>query len=374
MSQLKSVSSLVIPDSIKPWLEMSARTGSLTLLTGPTGCGKTHYARWIHEQSSRADEPFVSVNLATLYDGTLEAELFGYERGAFTGADRRRTGKLEAANGGTVFLDEIGELPLSFQARLLDFIQFKTITPLGSNRTIKLDVRIIAATHRNLEQMVRERLFREDLFHRLRVVAIEVPSLNDRASEFGEIVHRMIDEISAETGRSIRRLSETVAQRLERHTWPGNYRELRNVLEFAILAAEGTQIETQDLPPWLPDADGALSEPPVLTWMPTQDGLSFEQAMLQFESEFLRRAWERHGGRLSATARGIQVNKTTLLRRLRTHGLTPKPVLVSSAGASRADRPLELLRTQKLPLRPGLGLSKPPGPLSLCSEESGPVT
>jgi DNA-binding NtrC family response regulator len=173
----------------------------------------------------RRDKPFVVVNLATLHDGTLESELFGRERGAYTGADTRRVGKLELAQGGTVFLDEIGELPLRLQARLLEFLQSRTICPMGSNRETKLDVRVIAATHQPLQRKVRDGAFREDLFHRLRVIEIGLPSLSDLGENFGEILHSVLASV-CRSGKQVLRIHPEVADRMEAYPWPGNFREL----------------------------------------------------------------------------------------------------------------------------------------------------
>jgi len=305
---------------------LATRSNATVLLTGPTGAGKTALARRIHDQSSRRAMPFVTVNLACVHEGTLESELFGHERGSFTGAEQRRTGRLEQAQGGTVFLDEIGEMPLRLQARLLEFLQSKTILPVGGNKETRLDVRIIAATHRNLEKAIKDGTFREDLFHRLRVITIELPSLQERREEFDLIVHQCLAELAARAGRSVLGLSEAVASRLEEHSWPGNFRELRNVLEYAVLAADGPSILPEHLPSWFsasPDADHVRAEAGFgqLGTMEMPLGLDFQSTLAQFEKEYLRRALGRYRGRINLTARRIGMNKTTLIRRIRAHGL-----------------------------------------------------
>lgn len=313
-----------VPKDLQNLFTIASRSESTVLLTGGTGTGKTSLARAIHERSVRKDKAFVSVNLATLHEGTLESELFGHERGAFTGADQKRIGKFEFAQGGTVFLDEIGELPLRLQSRLLDFLQSKTITPVGSNREMKLDVRVIAATHKDLNLAVQKGQFREDLFHRLRVITIPLKSLKERFSEFDALVHQCLTDLYTQTGKSILRLSPSVAERLENYDWPGNIRELRNVLEYAVQSCEGDEIQLKDLPLWLIQDRKNPQESrveAVLGLLELPLTLDFQSNLEKFEKEFFKRALSRNGGRLNRTARQIGVNKTTLLRRLRAYGL-----------------------------------------------------
>jgi DNA-binding NtrC family response regulator len=310
-------------------VELASRADSTLLITGPTGSGKTRLSQEIHQASRRSSGPFVTVNLASLHEGTLESELFGHERGAFTGAGQRRIGRIEMAQGGTLFLDEIGELTPRLQARLLEFLQSKTLTPLGSSRTLGLDVRVIAATHRDLAKEVADKRFREDLFHRLRVMTVHLPGLVERPEEFDAILHACIEDVCAATNRSIRRLSPGVADLLENHAWPGNIRELRNVLEYAVQAADGDEIRARDLPAWFgsngteplqvaergPGALGSYEVP--LT-------LDFHATFARFEREYLSRALRRCRGRINHTARSIGLSKATLIRRMRAYDLYPK--------------------------------------------------
>jgi DNA-binding NtrC family response regulator len=296
------------------------------LITGETGTGKTSLARQIHEQSRRRGKPFVAVNLATLHEGTLESELFGHEKGSFTGAERTRVGRLEVAQGGTVFLDEVGELTPRLQARLLEFLQSRVISPVGSNREICLDVRVIAATHKDLGQAVKRKEFREDLFHRLRVISIPLKSLRERYDEFDDLVHSCLLEACSISKKSITSLSPEVAERFESYEWPGNFRELRNVLEFAVLASEGSQLCTDDLPPWLLEEGHRIQEQialdsAVLGVAEIPFTLDFQKTLERFEKEYLRRALSRNGGRINRTARQIGLNKTTLIRRMRAYEL-----------------------------------------------------
>lgn len=317
---------------------LACASHSHVLLLGATGTGKSVLARRIHDEGPRASHSFVTVNLATVHPGTIESELFGHERGSFTGADSKRVGRLEYANGGTLFLDEIGELSLPLQARLLEFLQTGVIVPVGSNREIKLDVRVIAATHRDLEKMVKDGSFREDLFYRLRVIELRLKSLADRSDEFDSIVHDVIDELSVRHHRKILRLTPEFAQILEHHRWPGNIRELRNVLEYAVIAADEGVLDVGHLPSWFesrfansfdekPNVEHSpvgREKTPVLAESTLSEQLNYDLDMQNFEREYLRRALDMNHGRLSRTARRLGMNKTTLFRRVHRYGLVAK--------------------------------------------------
>ena len=314
-----------IPKNLEMVFEMACRSDATVLINGATGTGKTSLAREIHDRGARRGRPFVVINLACIHEGTLESELFGHEKGAFTGADRRRIGKLEAAQGGTVFLDEVGELPPRLQARLLDFLQSKTICPVGGNRDVHLDVRVIAATHRNLEQSVRRNEFREDLFHRLRVVPIPIKSLRERNEEFEGILNVCLVEIASREGRLSLTLSGDAYEKLTNYPWPGNIRELRNVLEFAVLASKGPEITPADLPSWFlkalesePEIDPKVA---VLGIAEVPLTLDFHRTFARFEKNYLGLALGRYGGKVSLTARKIGISKTTLLRRIRAYSI-----------------------------------------------------
>jgi len=313
-------------------LKVAIQSDANVLILGPTGTGKTRLARRIHDESSRRRGPFVSVNLAALHEGTIESELFGHERGAFTGADRKRKGLLEAAEGGTVLLDEVGELPPRLQARLLEFLQSRTITPVGGSAAMRLNVRVIAATHRNLPSAVSRGDFREDLFHRLRVICIDLKPIALRWGELDEIVHSCLAEVCSAAGRTVLRISEEVASQLEKHDWPGNFRELRNVLEYAVHAGTGPEILASDLPEWFAPANGNQAKTACFSESPAQipnhrrrevsiQPLNFKSSMDNFEKSFLSQGLRSNSGNISETARQIGMNKATLIRRIRYHSL-----------------------------------------------------
>ncbi len=307
-------------------LLIATRSEANVLITGPTGSGKSHLAKKIHQEGLRRAKPFVIVNLATLHEGTFESELFGHEKGAFTGADLRRVGRLEMAQGGTVFLDEVGELPPRLQARLLEFLQSRVIVPVGGNREMRLDVRVIAATNRALSDDVARGVFREDLFHRLRVVSLSLAPLSQRWREFDAIVHQCLAELAVASGKRVLRISSEVAKRLEQHPWPGNLRELRNVLEYAVMACDSEEITLADLPEWFeePSFSGVQS----VRIADAEFGLSerfaqmdYSAAMARFEREYLSHRLGRNDGRVNRTARNIGLHKSTLIRRMRLYGL-----------------------------------------------------
>jgi len=263
------------------------------------------------------------VNLASLHEGTLESELFGHERGAFTGADSKRVGKLELADGGTVFLDEVGELSPRMQARLLEFLQTSKIRPMGAQSEVELNVRVISATHRDLPKLIVKGEFREDLFHRLCVAMIELPSLREFSTDFDSIVHSCLEEVSLRLDRKILRVTEDFAHRLESYDWPGNYRELRNVLEFAVQACTGDTLCSQDLPPYFVKAPVIpVTEPGDEAVGAADEKLThYGSALGRFERGYLDTALRRNGGRINQTAREIGLNKTSLIRRIRKHSI-----------------------------------------------------
>jgi two-component system response regulator HydG len=224
-----------------------APTRSTALVTGETGTGKELIAGLIHDASPRAGQPLVKVNCAALPEALLESELFGHERGAFTGADRRRVGRFEEASGGTLFLDEVGDLSAATQAKLLRALQDQEFHRLGGMRTLRTDARIVAATNDDLEAQVRLGTFREDLYFRLNVIRIHLPALREREDDVVDLAQHFVDELAVSLGRPIRGFTDAAIARIRNHDWPGNVRELRNTIERAVLMAEGERIRPGDL-------------------------------------------------------------------------------------------------------------------------------
>lgn len=290
------------------------RADGPVLLTGPTGSGKTYLAAKIHAASKRSPRPFVVVNLATLNENLIESELFGHERGAFSGALFRRMGKLEAANGGTVLLDEIGELPLNLQVRLLEVLNNQTISLVGSNRETRLDIRIISATNRNLGEMVQTGAFRADLFYRVKVFHLDLPGITSKPERILACIGAWIADKRAETGRELS-ISPKLESCLLQHSWPGNIRELRNVLEYALAFAEGDLLSEDILPKeFFSQPSGPVAKTQIFP-------INYHEAKAAFERAFLLQALREHHGRINATARGTQLSKVTLIEKIKAYGI-----------------------------------------------------
>jgi len=307
---------------------VAARTMPVLIL-GETGSGKELVARAIHAHGPRASKPFVPINAAALPDALIESELFGFEKGAFTGADRRKPGRFEEADGGTLFLDEIGELPLAAQAKVLRFLDEPLVSRLGSTELRRVDVRLITATHRDLQELVAKGHFRADLLYRLNVARVRVPPLRERRDDLPALaaffLQRMGD--STETrGAHSAILSDETMHRLRAHDWPGNVRELRNVLQQALLVARDGVI----LPAHLPPLDRPLGGEDALarrisTGLHAATEFAYDAVMLPIEKELLRQAMELHQGNLSRAADHLGVHRATLRTKLRQHGLADEP-------------------------------------------------
>jgi two-component system response regulator AtoC len=224
-----------------------ARSNATVLVLGETGVGKELIAEALHRQSSRCEQPFVKMNCAALHENLLESELFGHERGAFTGADRQRIGRFELANTGTLFLDEVGNMALSTQAKVLRVLQEREFERLGGSRTIKVNVRLIAATNTDITEAIEKGKFREDLYYRLNVVTIMVPPLRERKEDIIPLAKHFIDEVAVEVNKDVRGIDPGAVRLLERHVWPGNIRELKNAMERAVLLCEQPYIRQEDL-------------------------------------------------------------------------------------------------------------------------------
>lgn len=231
---------------IKEMIEKVAATDARVLITGPNGTGKEVVAHWIHEKSSRSGAPLIEVNCAAIPSELIESELFGHVKGSFTGANKDRAGKFEAANGGTIFLDEVGDMSLSAQAKVLRALQENKVSRVGSDKDITVNVRVVAATNKDLQKEISEGRFREDLYHRLAVILIAVPSLNDRRDDIPLLVDHFAKKIAEEQGSSIKTFSEKAIKKLQQYDWTGNVRELRNVIERLIILG-GTEVSEQDV-------------------------------------------------------------------------------------------------------------------------------
>ena len=228
-------------------VERIANTDATALILGETGTGKELIARALHGFSERKGQNFSPINCAAIPENLLESELFGYEKGAFTGANTNKKGKIEHANGGTLFLDEIGDMPMPLQAKMLRFLQERTIQPLGSHKDIPVDVRIVCATHRNLETMIAEGSFREDLYYRLSEIVLNLPALTERDGDAVILARAFLNHFAQEQGRSINGFTEEAVQTIESYSWPGNIRELENKIKRACIMTEGKKITAQDL-------------------------------------------------------------------------------------------------------------------------------
>jgi len=289
-------------------MEKVAPTNATVLLLGESGTGKEIAARTVHRLSARRDGPFVPVNCAAIYETLMESEIFGHEAGAFTGATGSRRGRLELADGGTLFLDEIGDLKLELQAKLLRVLQERKFERLGGTRTIQVDVRWIAASNRDLEAMVRDGSFREDLYHRLAVFPVTLPPLRERKEDLLPLAESLLVRICGELGRLPLRLDDSVGVWLRSRPWPGNVRELANVLERAAILAEGERLGPRDLAP--PVGEGA--GPP---------GPGRPRTMAEAEEAAIREALETAGGHRRKAAEALGIGERTLYEKLRQFGI-----------------------------------------------------
>lgn len=290
---------------------------STLLVTGENGTGKERVVEELHQRSLRAKKPLVRVNCAALPENLIESELFGHIKGAFTGAVEDRKGKFVSAEGGTLFLDEIGELPLASQAKLLRAIQEKTVQPIGGRREVRVDVRIIAATNRDLTEEVAAGRFREDLFYRLNVIQIEVPPLRERREDIVPLAEEFIARYAQEMSRPVRSLSPQVRAVLLSHPFPGNVRQLKHAMERAVALGKGGEILPCDLPPEMTQTSGDMD-----AHVPRyQPGVSLKQALGCFEREFLIQALDHHKGKKTDTAKSLGISRKSLWERLQRHAL-----------------------------------------------------
>jgi len=323
-------------------IDRLARVDTAVLIRGESGTGKELVAQSLHYNGPRKDNRFVAVNCSAIPESLMESEFFGHEKGAFTGADSRKIGKFQYAEGGTLFLDEIGEIPASMQVKLLRVLQEKKFTPVGSNREIEMNVRIVAATNRNLEQMIKEGTFREDLFYRLNVLPVQLPPLRDRKNDIEALAKYFIEKFNQRYKKQVKGLSEDALASMKAHRWPGNIRELENVMEHAFvlettdlitLAALPEKIRSND--PFVAAGekgaakialgDGAVPmEGDTLSFKMNIQKFDFQASKEEFEKQFLISALRAFKGKINQTALHANIPKKTLLRKLEKYGIAAK--------------------------------------------------
>lgn len=287
-----------------------AASDATVLIEGPTGTGKDLVAKVIHNASARENRPLVKVNCAALPDNLLESEMFGYAKGAFTGADQDKPGRFQEADGGTIFLDEIGDLPLSLQAKLLQVLEDREFYPLGSKKTTKVDIRIISATNQDLEQLVRNKKFREDLFYRLNVICLELPPLKDRKGDISLLISHILKRLCATRDIQVDEISEDAMEVLLNYDYPGNIRELENILEHALIICQNTMIRRNHLP--------------IALQRRTQENLHIESKMNNLgqevetsEKNMILEILKKHNWNKGKTAQTLNINRTTLWRKMK---------------------------------------------------------
>jgi DNA-binding NtrC family response regulator len=308
--------------------EVIQRVGAVNtsvLIRGENGTGKELVARAIHFNSPRKEKPFVAINCGAVPENLVESEFFGHEKGAFTGADQRHIGRFQYAEGGTLFLDEIGDISAAMQVKLLRVLQERKFTPVGSNREIRCDVRIIAATNRNLEELIAQSHFRQDLFYRLNVMPIELPPLRNRLEDIPVLVEHFIEKFNrlhnrTGTDKEMRGIREDALNALKNYRWPGNIRELENIVERAFVLENSLYVTMNSLPDTLQTRsrvapEGSKTEP--------QTVIDFHNQKEQFEREFIINALRRFGGRINQTVAHAGIPKNTLLRKIRKYGINP---------------------------------------------------
>jgi DNA-binding NtrC family response regulator len=311
-------------DQVTKIIHLIAARRCTVLISGETGTGKEMAARALHMASDRARRQMVAVNCSAIPENLIEAELFGHVKGAFTGAMNHRIGRFEQAHGGTLFLDEIGELPIDLQAKLLRVLQERELQRLGSNETVKVDVRVIAATNANLLSLVRQGKFREDLYYRLNVVPIHMPALRERASDIPLLVNHFIKKVCEAEHLPLKQVSPAVLERLSSQPWPGNVRQLENVIEQAvILSGERGHLYASDFP----QAENSRQPAGRAIQVPSKavpaEGLNYTEALRQFELGILQQAMNKAQGNKTLAADILQLPRTTLIHKLRVLDYSP---------------------------------------------------
>jgi DNA-binding NtrC family response regulator len=301
-------------------VEKVADTDSTVLILGESGTGKELVAKAIHYNSYRREKPFVPVNCAAIPGELLESELFGHEKGAFTNAIRMRIGRFELANGGTVFLDEIGDMNPLLQSKLLRVLQERQFERVGGVKTIKTDIRIIAATHQNLKALVQQRRFREDLYYRLNVIPMEIPPLRERKADIPLLAHYFLEEFNRRKRKKVRGIHEGAMARLMQYEWPGNVRELENTIERVVILLDGDLVTPEDLPDKFHDLPRAETAPAAEI---PETGISLDDAVNEFERNLILQALIKTGWVKNKAAQLLNLNRTTLIEKIKRQNLQP---------------------------------------------------
>jgi DNA-binding NtrC family response regulator len=304
-------------ERIKSTIERVAPTEARVLVTGEPGTGKELVARWIHHRSHRADGPLVEVNCAAIPSELIESELFGHEKGSFTGATKQRIGKFEQADGGTLFLDEIGDMSPSAQAKVLRALQESKITRVGGDRTIDVDVRVVAATNKDLLEEVSAGTFREDLYHRLSVILIHVPPLRERKHDIALIAEFILGNVARRNGVAAKAFTDGALDRLQRYDWRGNVRELNNVVERLLILSEGDEITEDDVELYV--RPGGAGQDPIVGLLNQYD--QFTEFRDQAEKLFIERKLDEFGWNVSQTAEAIGIQRSHLYNKLNKYGI-----------------------------------------------------
>ncbi|MES3630130.1 MAG: sigma-54 dependent transcriptional regulator [Longimonas sp.] len=302
---------------IKDTIERVAPTEARVLITGENGTGKELVARWLHRKSGRSDAPMVEVNCAAIPSELIESELFGHEKGAFTGATQQRIGKFEQAHGGTLFLDEIGDMSLSAQAKVLRVLQEHKVQRVGGDRTVEVDVRVIAATNKNLQEEIEENQFREDLYHRIGVILIDVPPLRERRSDIPLITKHMAGRLAQRNGIPPKTFSDAALNALQRYEWRGNVRELHNVLERILILTDGETVDADDVQRCM--GPQTSSSGPAYDLIHSYD--TFSDARDQFEKLFIEHKLDEHDWNVSQTAETIGIQRSHLYNKLNKYNI-----------------------------------------------------
>ncbi|MEW6265488.1 MAG: sigma-54 dependent transcriptional regulator [Thermodesulfobacteriota bacterium] len=300
---------------LKKQIELVAPTNAWVLITGENGTGKELVAHTIHRMSKRADRPLVEVNCAAIPEELIESELFGYEKGAFTGASYRKRGRFDLAHNSTLFLDEIGDMSLKTQAKILRILQEQKFERVGGTRTISVEVRVIAATNKNLAAEIEKGTFRQDLYYRLNVIPLNVPPLRERREDIPLLVKDFLEEFSKENKTEIKTMSEQALVELMALGWPGNVRELKNMVERLVILTSGPVIETME-PILKPPAQAPGPALPLGQFM----GKTFKEARADFEREYIRARLTEHGGNVTQTAEAIEMDRTSLHKKMKALG------------------------------------------------------